>query len=125
MKVELPETIEDCHSLIKNLLAIIEKMQTEMDELKARLDQNSQNSNRPPSGDGFSKPKPAFPKKKRIKGGQFGHRGNTLKRVENPDMVIDCEPTSCSCGVAKWTEEVEIIDSRQVFELPEPRHASD
>lgn len=121
MKVELPETIEECHSLIKNLLAIIEKMQAEIDELKARLNQNSQNSNRPPSGDGFSQPKPAFSKKKRTRGGQFGHQGKTLKRVENPDMVIDCEPVSCSCGVAEWTKEVEIIDSRQVFELPEPR----
>ncbi len=121
MKVELPETIEDCHSLIKHLLAIIEKMQAEIEELKARLNQNSQNSNRPPSGDGFSKPKPAFSKKKKKKGGQLGHRGKTLKRVENPDLVIDCEPESCGCGVSDWTQEVEIIDSRQVFELPEPR----
>ncbi len=121
MKVELPETIEECHSLIKNLLAIIEKMQAEIDELKVRLNQNSQNSNRPPSSDGFSKPKPAFSKKKRTKGGQFGHRGKTLKRVETPDMVIDCEPESCRCGVANWTQAVEIVDSRQVFELPAPR----
>ncbi len=108
MKVELPETIEECHSLIKNLLAIIEKMQAEIDELKARLNQNSQNSNRPPSGDGLKKLKPAFSKKKREKGGQFGHRGKTLKRVETPDLVIDCEPLSCGCGVSEWTQEVEI-----------------
>ena len=121
MKVELPETIEECHSLIKNLLAVIEKMQTEIDELKARLNQNSQNSNRPPSGDSFNKPKVALPKKKRKKGGQFGHLGKTLKRVAEPDVVFDCEPLDCDCGVRDWTNEGEIVEQRQVFELPEPR----
>jgi len=120
VKVELPETIEDCHSLIKNLLAIIEKMQAEMDELKARVNQNSQNSNRPPSGDGFNRPKVALPKRKRNKGGQLGHLGKTLKRTETPDLVIDCEPVSCDCGKSDWTQAVEIVDTRQVFELPEP-----
>ncbi len=69
MRVELPETIEECHSLISQLLLVIEKQQAEIDELKAevrelrsRLDQNSQNSHRPPSSDGFQKPKPAFSK---------------------------------------------------------------
>lgn len=121
MEVELPETIEECHSLIKNLLAVIEKMQAEMDELKARLNQNSNNSNRPPSSDGFRQTKPAFSKKKGKKGGQLGHLGKTLKRVETPDVVIDCEPLSCLCGSSDWTEKVEIIEIRQVFELPEPR----
>lgn len=120
MEVELPETIEECHSLIRQLLSVIEKMQTQIDELEARLNQNSQNSNRPPSGDGFNQPKPAFSKKKRKKGGQFGHPGKTLKRVETPDKVIDCEPLRCGCGASEWTSEVEIVDSRQVFELPAP-----
>lgn len=122
MKVELPETIEECHSLIKNLLLVIEKMQAEIDELKARLNQNSQNSSRPPSGDGFNQPKVAFKRsKKRRKGGQAGHRGKTLKRVAEPDAVVDCEPSVCECGETRWTAESEIVDSRQVFELPEPR----
>lgn len=120
MEVELPETIEECHSLIKNLLAVIEKMQAEIEGLKARLNQNSQNSNRPPSGDGFRQTKPAFSKKKRKKGGQTGHLGKTLKRAETPDLVIDCEPFECVCGESDWTEKVEITDTRQVFELPEP-----
>jgi len=63
VEVKLPETIEECHSLIGTLLSIIETMQTEMDELQARLNENSQNSNRPPSRDGFSKRKSAMPKK--------------------------------------------------------------
>ncbi len=91
-----------------------------MDELKARLNQNSQNSNRPPAGDGFRQTKPAFSKKKSKKGGQSGHLGKTLKRVKTADQVIDCEPLECVCGDSEWTEKVEIADTRQVFELPEP-----
>lgn len=128
MEIELPNTIEDCHSLIRQLLLVIEKQQAEIDQLKAevrelraRLDQNSQNSHRPPSSDGFNKPRPAIRKKKRRQGGQKGHPGKTLKRVSEPDLVIDCEPPVCECGRGDWIGESEIIDSRQVFEIPEPK----
>lgn len=128
MEVELPETIEECHSLIRQLLLVIGKQQAEIDELKAevrdlqnRLNQNSQNSNRPPSSDGFNKPKAAFARQKGKRGGQKGHRGNTLKRVETPDFIVDCEPESCFCGEPEWTGEGEITETRQVFEMPEPR----
>lgn len=118
---ELPETIEECHSLIRNLLAVIGRMQIEIDELKAKLNENSQNSNRPSSSDGFNRPKPAFTRQKGQRGGQKGHRGNTLKRVGNPDLTVDCEPENCLCGKAEWTAESEISETRQVFEMPEPR----
>ncbi len=130
MEIELPETIEECHSLIKNLWLIIQNQQAEIDllkhevsELKERLQQNSQNSNRPPSSDGLNKPnpKPAFKPKKKGRGGQFGHRGKTLKRVVEPDVVVECEPISCQCGAANWSAEFEVAEARQVFELPEPR----
>ena len=48
-------------------------------------------------------------------------RGKTLKRVREPDVVIDCEPLECLCGKPQWTEEVEIAEARQVFDLPEPQ----
>ena len=51
----MPETIEECHQLIGELCAVIKLMQVEVDELKARLKQNSQNSHRPPSSDDFQK----------------------------------------------------------------------
>jgi transposase len=44
-----------------------------------------------------------------------------LKKVANPDAVVDCEPMSCVCGGASWVGEGEILETRQVFELPEPR----
>lgn len=121
MEVKLPETIEECHSLIRHLLSVIEKMQTEIDELKARLNENSQNSNRPPSSDGFTKTTSAMPKKKGQRGGQKGHPGKTLQQVAEPDLVIDCEPQSCECGASTFVSEAALAESRQVFDLPEPR----
>jgi hypothetical protein len=55
------------------------------------LNQNSQNSNKPPSSDGLTKKttQPAIPKEKgKWSGGQHGHTGNTLKMVEVADLKI-------------------------------------
>ena len=119
----MPETIEECHQLIGELCSVIKQMQVEIDELKAQLKQNSQNSHRPPSSDSFQKPnpKPSIKRKKKTRGGQKGHRGKTLKKVENPDLVFDCEPMDCLCGETMWVGQSEILETRQVFELPEPR----
>ena len=119
----MPETIEECHQLIGELCSVIKQMQVEIDELRAQLKQNSQNSHRPPSSDNFQKPnpKPSIKRKKKMRGGQFGHRGKTLKKVENPDVVFDCEPADCLCGETMWVGKSEILETRQVFELPEPR----
>jgi transposase len=121
MEVKLPDTIEECHSLIGNLFTIIQQMQADIDELKAKLNQNSRNSNRPPSSDHFANRKSALPKRKGKRGGQQGHSGNTLKKVNHPDLVIDCLPTDCSCGNSTWLSQHYLADSRQVFDLPEPR----
>lgn len=106
--------------IIEKQQAEIDELKAEVKELKARLNQNSQNSSRPPSSDGYQKPKPkpAFGKKKKRRGGQAGHRGKTLKRVAVADVIVECEPLGCVCGNAQWSGAVEIVDARQVFELP-------
>lgn len=128
VEIALPQTRAECHEVIQQLLLVIERQQAAIDELKAevrelknRLNQNSQNSSRPPSSDGFKKAKPAFAPAKGQRGGQVGHRGQTLQRDATPDVVIACEPWECVCGQPQWTAEVEIAACRQVFELPEPR----
>jgi transposase len=55
-------------------------------------------------------------------GGQKGHPGETLRRVENPDATIHHYPEACTeCGepltAAMATDHV----ARQVFDLPEPK----
>ena len=64
-------------------------LKIEISELKARLNQNSSNSSKPPSSDYFNR-KPAFPKTSvGKKGGQPGHKGDTLKQIDNPDKIVE------------------------------------
>ncbi len=55
------------------------QLRAENARLKRQLNQNSQNSHRPPSSDGYGK-KPALPRSKsrRRRGGVRGHKGQTL-----------------------------------------------
>ena len=45
------KTLEEAHALILRLLARIEEQDRRIAELERRLNQNSQNSSRPPSSD--------------------------------------------------------------------------
>jgi hypothetical protein len=88
--------LEAVIAVIQRLEAIIDKQASQIAELEervrvleARLNQNSQNSSKPPSTDAFCNEKPK-PKGRRTSsgkkpGGQKGHSGKTLEMVENPD----------------------------------------
>lgn len=99
-------------------------LKTENADLKARLNSDSHNSNKPPSSDGYKKKtvKPAFPKGKNSRqGGQEGHEGKTLRQVEVPDKIVVCAPATCSCGHGFTGKELELSEKRQVFDLPQPK----
>jgi hypothetical protein len=82
----------DPNSIVDHIMSLDSKIKELNDKLKfleARLNQNSQNSSKPPSTDTFCKEKPK-PKGRRISsgkkpGGQKGHFGKTLEMTENPD----------------------------------------
>src|SRR4029077_12132274 len=101
----------------------IAKLEAEVQELTARLNQNSQNSSKPPSSDGpHVKRKPPRPASGRKPGGQPGHRAHhrTLVPVEKVGEVIVGPPTpSRRCG-----RELPGTDAQphrhQVVELPPP-----
>jgi len=96
-------------------------LRQENQELKARLGKNSGNSGKPPSSDGLAK-KPAFPRPRGGRpGGKPGHQGGTLEQVAAPDRVEPCRVDRCSCGHAMRGHEHELVERRQVFDLPEPR----
>ena len=80
----------------------ITKLEAEVRELTARLNQNSRNSSRPPSSDGpHVKRKPPKPASGRKPGGQLGHTPHlrALVPVEQVDAVIACKPAQCRrCG---------------------------
>jgi len=103
---------------LKNENTFLNKENT---ELKARLNSNSKNSSKPPSSDGYKR-KPAFSKKKKGKqGGQKGHKGRTLHQVKNPDKIIECNPDKCSCGHEFTKDQLELSETRQLFDLPQPK----
>lgn len=107
----------------EELAALVVELRAEVAELKARLGQNSRNSSRPPSSDGYSKP-PATRSLRRPSGrkpgGQQGHEGHHLQRVERPDHVVVHVPECCErCGKGLRGAEVVGESARQVFDLPE------
>jgi transposase len=91
-------------------------------ELEARLDKTSRNSSTPPSLDSGLKPAPqSLRRSKKPNGGQPGHTGKTLSKVDHPDKTVVLPLNRCSCGACLKSVPVENHLCRQVFELPEPK----
>lgn len=88
--------------------------------LESQINKNSRNSSKPPSSDGYKKPKPKSlrPNTGKPQGGQEGHQGKTLNQVEEPDEIkmhrVDC----ChQCGVSLEDSPAR-YEKRQVFDIP-------
>jgi transposase len=105
---------------------VIAALQARNAELERQLGLNSGNSGKPPSSDGLKK-KPARVSSLRERsgkkpGGQKGHPGKTLSRVETPDDTIDHFPETCSgCGASLTGAMATGHTARQVFDLAEPQ----
>lgn len=130
--LHLPPDISACHALILSQQGQLEQQSAQIAlllekvaELEARLNQNSGNSHKPPSSDGLQKKpkvKPAFPRSKgKQSGGQAGHRGKTLEMVAVADRFHPLLPSHCSCGQRLSASGAEVLATRQVFDLPEPK----
>lgn len=91
-------------------------------ELRRRLGLNSQNSSKPPSSDGYAKPKPKSRRQRSGKkpGGQKGHSGSHMEIPHELDEIIQhfpekCQecPHLCSCqaqGNSKCSESQYVVD---------------
>lgn len=83
------------------LKGLVVALTQEITELKAKLNKNSKNSNKPPSSDG---PKKGTVKNSRTTsekktGGQAGHEGKTKALNSSPDTVVELKPKEeCECG---------------------------
>jgi transposase len=103
--------------------AEIAGLQAELKELRARSTTNSRTSSKPPSSDGYAKPKrkASVPRERgrRRPGHQPGAPGAHLHQVETPDQTIVHRPTNCQmCGGSLADGEAVGGEVRQVFDLP-------
>ncbi len=98
------------------------KLREEVKELTGKLAKNSSNSSKPPSTDGYQKPKPKSLRKPSGKspGGQQGHPGARLERVETPDHTVIHPVKRCQkCGES--LEQIPVSGKepgRQVIDIP-------
>jgi transposase len=101
----------------------VQVLEAQVQALQQQLAKNSGNSSKPPSSDGYQKPAPKSLRTSSGKksGGQPGHKGNTLARVENPDHVIVHPLESCPCGADLSKTPSQDYETRQVLDLPKPR----
>ncbi len=107
----------------RHLRERVQILEAQVQSLQQQLAKNSGNSSKPPSSDGYSKPAPKSlrtPSGKKS-GGQPGHEGKTLSPVKNPDRVIIHPVDSCPCGADLSKTPAQDYESRQVFDLPQPK----
>ena len=98
-----------------------QKLNDRITELEVRLNKNSGNSSKPPSSDGYKKMQNSREKTGKPTGGQWGHEGKTLEKVQNPDEIVEYKtPDTCDCG--QNLDGVESIKkTRQEFDIPKPQ----
>ena len=85
------------------------------------MNQNSQNSNKPPSTDTFVKKKTQSDEKKtgRLPCGQKGHPGSTLKTFDSPHEIVNHRLYNCKyCGYSFLKTEAKYYEKRQEVDLP-------
>ena len=112
------ETIAELLKQNEELFKRSEGLLRRVEELEARIGQNSQNSNRPPSWDAphqRGKRKKSTDKKK--PGGKKGHQGHQQALLE-PTETVPVPPAACSCGFQEFVER-RTFHTHQHIELPE------
>ena len=119
--IDIQATIEKAQGIIRDdkhlspaVAAMFEIMILIITLLANRLGLNSTNSSKPPSSDPNRKKKPK-PKTGKKTGGQRGHIGTTLKRVDDPDQVKLLKVDRRTLPPGNYREVG--FDARQVFDI--------
>lgn len=117
---------KEAQEYISGLQTLLEQLLTQNQELLARLNQDSQNSSKPPSSDPPFKRAPKKTKKPSGKspGGQVGHprHERELVPLEEVDQVLELRPLHCANPQClfpfKASDQLGLPWRHQVWELP-------
>ena len=113
--------VEKYEHSIAQLQQQVADLQQQVLQLTARLNQNSQNSSRPPSSDGPAvKRRPPSPPSPRKRGAQPGHEAHPrlLFPLDQVKQTIPCRPARCRrCGGPLQGDDPKPL-LHQVVELP-------
>ena len=120
------ELIETLMVRLDTLEKEVSRLRAENSELRERLakyenPKNSRNSSIPPSRDENRPRKNQSLRKNtgRKRGGQPGHKGNTLKMTADPDLVVELRPEYCrDCGSSLSRAGSAVERSRQTVDMP-------
>lgn len=97
----------------------INRLQQRVYELERQLGQNSNNSSKPPSSDGFRKPPSSSRGSRGKKGAPPGHPGHTLRMIDCPHEVNVHVLSTCPCCQASLANVPAVsYERRQVWDLP-------
>ena len=102
----------------------VAEQQALIQELRDQLTKDSHNSSKPPSSDGLKKRRTRSLRQKgpRPKGGQPGHKGDTLKMVAEPDHIEFHSVLACPhCQTKLGAIDPSGYEKRQVFDVPPVR----
>jgi transposase len=100
----------------------IARLESRVKHLESILHKDSHNSSKPPSTDKGHTPNPKSLRAKSNKpnGGQPGHEGSTLQRVDHPDHTITHHLKGiCECGCNTAQGKFVGFERRQVADLPQ------
>ena len=119
-----PTVVQEFVRQQQQRIATLEKR---LEQLEARLNQNSTNSSKPPSSDNpYEKPKPAPPsgsgkagagQTPGKAGGKKGHPGRGPQLL-SPTAEQHIQPSHCRCGSTAFTD-LGVYHTHQQIELPE------
>ncbi len=126
--IQLKAEILQLHQQLATRDALIAQLVERLQSLEARLAQDSHNSSKPPSSDGFTRSR--SPKKRSLRkasgqtpGGQNGHQGHALQQSDQPDTIVEHLPATCDHCQHDLTTFAPLsgFEPRQVFDLPPQR----
>jgi transposase len=106
--------------VIARLMAKVEALTARVAELEARLNQNSNNSSRPPSSDAPGTPRQPKKPTGRRPGGQPGHKKHerALLRPEDVQHVVELVPSQCRGCKGRLHGRDNVPRRHQVVEVP-------